>query len=76
MKDEPAIRSARAEMDAAKAQSEKTFGTDQRLPRRYKLYDRIKDHVSLKTVDTVIVVTAVLIVGFLIYGILTANPPQ
>ena len=76
MKDEPAIRSARAEMDAAKAQSEKTFGTDQRLPRRYKLYDRIKEHVSLKTVDTVIVVTAVLIIGFLIYGILTANPPQ
>ncbi len=76
MKDETAIRSARAEMDAAKAQSENTLGTDQRLPRRYKLYDRIKDHVSLKTVDTVIVVTAVLIIGFLIYGILTANPPQ
>ncbi len=73
MKDEQQIRSARAEMEAAKAQSEKTFSTEPAAPRRYKLYDKIKDRVSLKTVDIVIAVTAVLIVGLLIYGILTGN---
>ena len=46
----------------------------QRLPRRYRLYDKIKDHVSLRTVDAVIVITALMIVGFLIYGIMTASP--
>lgn len=76
MKDDTSIRAARAEMDAAKAQSEKTFSGEQRLPRRYRLYDKIKDHVSLRTIDTVIIVTSVLIVGFLVYGILTARPPQ
>ena len=66
-------RRARAEMDAAKAESEKKFSSNT-LPRRYRLYDKIKDHVSLRTVDTVIVITALLIVGFLIYGIVTASP--
>ncbi len=65
--------SARAEMEAAKAESEKKF-SDQPLPRRYRLYDKIKNHVSLRTVDAVIVITALLIVGFLIYGIMTASP--
>ena len=64
---------ARAEMEAAKAESEKKFSSNT-LPRRYRLYDKIKDHVSLRTVDTVIVITALLIVGFLIYGIVTASP--
>ena len=73
MKDLQNELSARAEMEAAKAESEKKF-SDQSLPRRYRLYDKIKDHVSLRTVDTVIVITALLIVGFLIYGIITANP--
>jgi len=58
-------------MDAAKAQSEKTFSNTPRG--RYKLYDKIKQNVSLGTVNAVIIVTAVLIVGFLIYGILTAH---
>lgn len=49
---------------------------EQRLPRRYRLYDKIKDRVSLRTVDTVIIVTAVLITGFLVYGIINAKPPQ
>jgi hypothetical protein len=66
------IRETRAEMDQAKARSEQRFG-EQKLPRRYRLYDKIKDHVSLRTLDTVIVVTAVLIVGLLVYGILTRN---
>ena len=73
MKDQQNGLSARTEMEAAKAESEKKF-SDQSLPRRYRLYDKIKDHVSLRTVDTVIVITPLLIVGFLIYGIITANP--
>ena len=58
MKDDSSIREARAEMDAAKAQSERTFSDTAGMPRRYRLYDKLKDHVSLKTVDTVIIVTA------------------
>jgi len=73
MKDHQEGRTARAEMEAAKAESERKF-SDQRLPRRYRLYDKIKDHVSLKTIDAVIAITAALIIGFLIYGILTASP--
>ena len=63
-------------MEAAKTQSERTFSTEPRQPRRYKLYDRIKDHVSLRTIDTIIIVTSLLIVGLVIYGIATGNPPQ
>ena len=66
-------RQARAEMEAARAQSEKRF-SDSGLPRRYKLYDKIKDHVSLRTIDLVIAITALLIVAALVYGIVTANP--
>ena len=76
MKDDTSIRAARAEMDATKAQSEKTFSTEQKLPRRYRLYDKIKEHVSLRTIDTVIIVTAVLIIALLVIGIITAKPPQ
>ena len=76
MKDEKTIRTVRAEMDAAKAQSEKTFSTDSKLPRRYRLYDKIKDHVSLRTVDTVIIITAVLIIALLVVGIMTGKPQQ
>ena len=76
MNDEKSLRNARAEMEAAKQKSEKTFATGPKQPRRYKLYDKIKDHVSLRTVDTVIIVTALLIVGLLVYGILTAQAPQ
>ena len=67
------IRAARAEMDAAKSQSEKTFSAEPRRPARYKVYDRIRDHVSLRTVDIVIGVTAALIVALLIYGIATGK---
>jgi len=73
MKDQENGHAARAEMEAAKAENEKQSSA-QRLPRRYRLYDKIKEHVSLRTVDAVIVITALLIVGFLIYGIVTANP--
>ena len=76
MNDEKGIRNTRAEMEVAKKQSEKTFSNEPKRPGRYKIYDRIKDHVSLRTVDTVIIVTAVLIVGLLVYGIITGKPPQ
>ena len=76
MKNDTSNREARARMDAAKAQSERTFSTEQRLPRRYKLYDKIKDHVSLRTVDTVIIVVAALIIILLVVGIMTGKPSQ
>ncbi len=66
-------RNARAEMEVARQKSEKQFSPDQRLPRRYKMYDKIKDRVSLRTVDTVIVVTAVLIVALLVIGMATGK---
>ncbi|MBQ3705127.1 MAG: hypothetical protein II888_01615 [Clostridia bacterium] len=62
-------------MDQAKERAEKQFG-DQKLPRRYRLYDKIKENVSLRTVDAVIIGTSVLIVLLLIYGIMTGNPQQ
>ena len=76
MKDESSIRAAKAELDAAKELSEKAFSTAPKRPRRYKVYDKIKDHVSLRTVDAVIIVTAILIVGFLVFGIITGNQNQ
>ena len=60
-------------MESAKQQSERTFSPQQKLPRRYKLYDKIKDHVSLRTIDAVIIITSLLIIGLLVYGIITAE---
>ncbi|MBR2822452.1 MAG: hypothetical protein IKE24_02040 [Clostridia bacterium] len=68
------IRRTREEMDQAKARSERDVG-GQRLPRRYHLYDKIKDHVSLRTVDLIIVTVSALIILLLIYGIATGTPP-
>lgn len=76
MKDERDIRAARASMEQEKARSEKNFGTEQKLPRRYRLYDKIKENVSLRTVDTVIVAVSVLIIVLLIVGIVTGNPSR
>ena len=73
MKDDSSIRRARADMDAAREQSERKFGEKSALPWRYRLYDKLKDHVSLRTVDTVIIVTAALIVVLLVYGIATGK---
>ncbi len=76
MKNDQEIRAARAEMEAAKTQSERTFSEKPGTPRRYRIYDKIRERVSLRTVDLVIAVTALLIVGLLIYGILTGNRAQ
>ena len=76
MKNDTDIREARAQMEQAKAQSEKDFGPNQKLPRRYRLYDKIKENVSLRTIDGVIITVSVLIVVLLIVGIITGTPPQ
>ena len=68
MSNEKETRNARANMELAKKQSERTFGNEQRLPRRFRLYDKIKDHVSLKAIDAVIIITSILIVILLLFG--------
>ena len=73
MNDEKSVRKARAEMEEARRQTEGLSETGERLPRRYKLYDKIKDKVSLRTVDTVIIITAGLIVVLLIVGMVTGR---
>ena len=75
MNDSRNARNARAEMELAKQQSEKTFSADPKQPRRYKLYDKIKDHVSLRTVDLVIIITSVALVTALVIGIITGKRP-
>ena len=66
-------RQARAQMEAAKAEVEKKT---QQLPRRFGIYDKIKNNVSLRTIDTIIIATSVLIVVLLVVGIVTGNPQQ
>lgn len=66
-------RQARAQMETAKAEVEKKT---QQLPRRFGIYDKIKENVSLRTIDTIIIVTSLLIVGLLVYGIITGTPQQ
>ena len=68
-----AARAAQEQRNAAKGQ-EGMFKDAENLPRRYKLYDRIQEHLSLRGVNTVIIVTSLLIIALLAYGILTANP--
>ncbi|MBR4501013.1 MAG: hypothetical protein IKP22_03890 [Clostridia bacterium] len=75
MKERNDGRDARAEMEAARASADKRSGND-KLPRRYRLYDKIKEHVSLRTIDTVIVVTSLLIIALLVYGIVTGHPTR
>ena len=69
-----AARAAQEQKEASKAQSGTTFKDAENLPRRYKLYDKIQDHLSLRGINIVILVTSLLIVALLIYGILTGSP--
>ena len=55
-------RQARAQIETAKAEVEKKT---QQLPRRFGIYDKIKDNVSLRTIDVIIIATSVLIVVLL-----------
>ena len=68
--------SALAEKELSEEKSSKASPGEQKLPRRYRLYDKIKENVSLRTIDAVIIGTSVLIIIALVYGILTATPPQ
>ena len=47
-----------------------------RRPRRYKLYDRIRDRVSVTTMNVIIGATALLLILALIIGIATGNPQR
>lgn len=76
MQNDPSTLAALAEKEQADERSAKASPEEQKLPRRYRLYDKIKDNVSLRTIDGVIIGTSVLIVIALIYGILTGTPPQ
>ena len=66
-------RQARAQMETAKAEVEKKT---QQLPRRFGIYEKIKNNVSLRTIDAIIIATSVLIVVLLVVGIVTGNPQQ
>ena len=52
---------------------ESESGGRARTPRRYSLYDKFADHVSLRTIDAVILISAALIIVLLIYGIATGT---
>ncbi len=71
-------RAARARMEqaesASRRQREAAETAASGRPRRYKLYDRIRDKVSLTAINIVITVTAVALVALLVYGIATGNP--
>ncbi len=71
-------RQARARMEqaeqAARREAEpQTDGDGKPRPRRYKLYDRIADKVSVKTMNVVVAVVSILLVAVLIYGIATGD---
>ena len=67
-------RQARAQMEAAERQSERQFSADPARPRRYKLYDRIANRVSVTTMNVIIGATVILLIAALVVGILTGNP--
>lgn len=76
-------RAARARMEAEADKARRGLeagGTDAagkplpRRPQRYKLYDRIKDKVSVTTMNVIIGATVVLLIAALIVGIATGNP--
>ena len=73
-------RQARARMEAAERAARRESGTDAagnpqpRRPQRYKLYDRIKDKVSVTTMNVIIGATVILLIAALVIGIATGNP--
>lgn len=48
--------------------------SEPRRPQRYRLYDKIKDRVSVTTMNVIIGATVLLLVFALVYGIATGNP--
>ena len=72
-------RAARARMEAAERAAKRNAETggagepQPRRPQRYRLYDRIKDRVSVTTMNVIIGATVLLLVLALIIGIATGN---
>ena len=78
--DDNDTRAAREAMEQAASRSRRTFGEGDadgspkpKRPQRYKLYDRIADKVSVKTMNVVVAVVSILLVAVLIYGIATGD---
>ena len=67
-------RAARARMEQAEKAASARQEVLPRRPRRYKLYDRIKDKVSVTTMNVIIGATVLLLVLALVIGIATGNP--
>ena len=70
----------RLEMEAAAKASEQKFsGTDAegnpvpKLPKRYKLYDKIAKHVTVHMIDVIIVATVILIIAAIALGMITGR---
>lgn len=70
----------RLEMEEAAKASEKKFPATnkdenpaRKLPRRYKLYDKIKDHVTVQMIDVIIAATVILIVAAIALGMITGR---
>ncbi len=77
-------REARSRMAQAEAESKRRYSAEEaaadgegkplpRRPRRYRLYDKIADRVSLNAINVVIIVAALLLVIALVYGIATGS---
>ena len=75
-------RAARARMEEAERTSKRNGPADAagnpqpRRPQRYRLYGRIKDRVSVTTMNVIIGATALLLIIALIVGIATGNPSR
>ena len=71
---------ARMELEAKSAEKAQTAvpvdENGRRLPQRYKLYDKIKDKVSVTALNVIIAAAALLLVIALVYGIATGSPGQ
>ena len=75
-------RAARARMEEAERAAKRNGpagaagDVQPRRPRRYRLYDRIKDRVSVTTMNVIIGATALLLIIALIVGIATGTPSR
>ena len=69
---EQAERASRQSREAATPSGDGTAQPSR--PKRYKLYDRISDRVSVNTMNVIIGATALLLILALIIGIATGNP--
>ena len=59
--------------ESGQAPEQETGSSEGNRPKRYKIYDRIAANVSLRTIDIIIAVTAIALIGFVIFGIATGT---